>query len=638
VEITRDIWWNVPAWLGAALYLGSTITLGFACLVTLRHVTRWLRGRPVEAARPLVLHRAIGRVLAETLAHRRLFHDRAAGWAHLLIFYGFVVLFIGTVMVFVHDRLAPFLFGATYLGFSLVLDLAGVAFLLGIGCAFIRRFSFRLPRLERSREAYWTLVLLAAIGLSGFLVEASRIAVTRPAFEVWSPVGWSLAQAMIALDLSAAGLHQFLWGFHATLSCLFFAVVMITFLRHIVTSPIQIFLRELRPVGALAGTPRAGWAQPLLPEALSRAQLLDVSACVSCGRCTEVCPATAAGKPLDPRVVVQKTLGAMLAARPLEQVIEPAEAWACTTCAACVHACPFQIEVLDKLVDLRRLWVEAGAIDPSAARALEAISERGNPFGASPSERMAWAEGLEVRILNPGDETDLLYWVGCAGAFDPSGRRVARSVAQLLARAKVEFGILGLAESCTGDPARRIGEEGLFSEAAERVARTLSRVRFTRILTHCAHCFHVFRNEYPARGARHDVVHHSQLLAELVANGRLSAARDGSRIVTFHDPCYLGRHNDEYEAGRAALRGLSLIEMPRNRARSFCCGAGGGGNWVEVRQGQRIATLRKAEARATGASVLATACPFCTSMLEGETLGQDIVVRDLAEILLESQP
>jgi Fe-S oxidoreductase len=204
----------------------------------------------------------------------------------------------------------------------------------------------------------------------------------------------------------------------------------------------------------------------------------------------------------------------------------------------------------------------------------------------------------------------------------------------------VEFGVLGPAESCTGDPARRMGEEGLFREAAERVVETLGRVRFRRILSHCAHCFLVLRNEYPALGARYDAIHHSQLLADLVRSGRLSPARELAASATFHDPCYLGRHNGEYEAGRsvlASLPGLASVEMPRSRDRSFCCGAGGGGNWVEVRQGQRIASLRMAEARATGATVVATACPFCTIMLEGEIAGQGIAVRDVAELLLESQ-
>ncbi|MFQ5829784.1 MAG: (Fe-S)-binding protein [Candidatus Methylomirabilia bacterium] len=640
MEVTRQVWWNVPTWLAFALYLGSALTIGFSAWVALEHARRWLRGRAPTRGHPLLLGRSLLRLLVEVFGHRHLFQDRAGAWVHLLIFYGFATLFVGTGMVFVHDKLVPFLSGKTYLVFSLILDLSGLAFIFGIGWAFAQRFSLKLPRLERSPEAFWVLILLGAIGVSGFLLEAARIAATRPDFEVWSLVGWTLAQVMVALGLPAETFHRSLWGLHAALSCAFFGLVMITFLRHMVTGPAQLLLRELRPVGALTPAPADGRLGPLAPEALTWAQLLDASACVRCGRCTAVCPATAAGKALDPRLIVQKTLRAMLDARPLEQLVSPEEVWACTTCAACVHACPFQIEVLDKLVDLRRLWVERGAIDPSGARMLEAILERGNTWGAPPSQRMDWAEGLQVRVLRPGDEVEFVYWVGCAGAFDPSGRRVARSVVQLLQRAGAEFGVLGLAESCTGDPARRMGEEGLFREAAGHAIETLSRVRFRQLLTHCAHCFHVFRSEYPALGARYDTVHHSQLLAELVRTDRLSPVLAPGATVAFHDPCYLGRHNGEYDAARAVLAklpGVVPVEMPRTRDRSFCCGAGGGGNWIEIRQGQRIATVRMAEAHATGASVVATACPFCTIMLEGETAGQGMVVRDVAELLLESQ-
>jgi len=641
MEITREVWWNVPGWLALALYLGSALTVGFAVRVALGHVRRWLRGRPLTAARPLAPGRALRRVAVEVFAHRRIFEDPAAGWAHLLIFYGFLALFTGTLMVFVHDRLVPFLFGPTYLVFSLTLDLAGLAFLVGVGWALVRRFAGGPGRLPRSAEALWVLLLLGAIGASGFLLEGARIAATRPPFEVWSVVGWTIARGVIALDLPAAPLHRFLWGLHAALSCAFFALLMVTFLRHMATAPVQLLLRELRPIGALAPALPDGGARPLAPESLSRVQLLEASACVRCGRCSAVCPATAAGKALDPRGVIRKTLRAMLEARPLDTLVTPEEAWACTTCAACVRACPLEIEVLDKLVDLRRRWVERGAIDPAAARALEAILERGNPWGAPPGERMAWAEGLPVRVLAPGDEVEVLYWVGCAGAFDPSGERVTRSVARLLQRAGVEFGVLGPAESCTGDPARRMGEEGLFQEAAARVVAALGRVRFRRLLTHCAHCFHAFRNEYPALGARCETVHHTQLLAELVRAGRLQPGPALGATVTLHDPCYLARHNGESRAARMLLAGqpgLELVEMPRSRERTFCCGAGGGGNWIELRQGERIATLRMAEARATGASVVATACPFCTIMLEGETAGQGMVVRDVAELLLEGQP
>jgi Fe-S oxidoreductase len=583
---------------------------------------------------------AVRRVLSDVLSHRRLFEDRGAGWAHALLFYGFLGLFIGTCLVFVHDRIVAFLVGPTYLVFSFLLEWAGIAFLAGVGWSAWRRLSGCPPRLERTGIALGILALLGAIGLTGFLLEAARIAVTDPPFERWSFVGWTLSRALRASGLASPSLHRTLWSTHAALCWLFFGLIGATVLRHMVAAPVQLALRQLRVPGRLA--PALTEPAPLEPQRLTWAQLLDAATCVRCGRCTAVCPATAAGKPLDPRRVVQATLQAMREGRALETLVSPEEAWSCTTCAACVRACPFEIEVLDKLVDLRRTLVEAGAVDPAATRALEATAERGNPFGGVPADRTAWAAGLGVRVLQPGEAIDTLYWVGCAGAFDPHGRRIAQATVRLLSAAGVEFAVLGSAESCTGDPARRIGDEALFREAAGRVAATLGSVRFRRLVTHCAHCFNAFRNEIPSAtdGRPVPAVHHTQLLAELVGAGRLAPRSVSAEPVTLHDPCYLARHNGETTAPRAVLatpKG-SPIEMPRSGTGTFCCGAGGGGAWVEVRQGSRIAAVRMAEARETGARVVATACPFCALMLGGETQPGDIQIRDVAELLWDSQP
>jgi Fe-S oxidoreductase len=639
-EITRVVWWNVPEWLATLLYLGTAVGLGVSAVALARYGRAVLRGRPTGPAGDFRLGRAAGRMLGDVLSHRRLLEDRGAGWAHALLFYGFLGLFIGTCLVFLHDRVVAFLVGPTYLVFSFFLEWAGLAFLTGVGWAAWRRRAGAVPRLEQSGVALGILALLGAIGVTGFVLEAARIAATDPPFETWSFVGWTIARALRASGVAAVPLHRALWGIHAALCWLFFALIGVTVLRHMVAAPVQLALRQFRAPGRLA--PPAVEPAPLEPARLTWAQLLDAATCVRCGRCTAVCPATAASKPLDPRRVVQATLQGMREGRPLETLVSPDEAWSCTTCAACVRACPFEIEVLDKLVDLRRTLVELGAVDPSVTRALESTVERGNPFGGVPADRALWAADLGVRLLRPGEETDVLYWVGCAGAFDPHGRRIARATARLLQAAGAEFAILGSAETCTGDPARRIGDEGAFRDAADRVAATLGGVRFRRLVTHCAHCFNIFRNELgPATGAAAlQAVHHSQLLAEFVEAGRLAPRSATGEGVTLHDPCYLARHNGETRAPRAALAASSdgLIEMPRNGQQTFCCGAGGGGAWVEVRQGSRISALRMAEARQTGARVVATACPFCALMLAGETQPGDIAVRDVAELLWDSQP
>lgn len=640
--VTREIWWNVPAWLTGALYLGSAVTLGYSVALGWRHLRSWLRGR--DAGGRLDLKAALPDLWSEVFGHRKLFRDRRAAVAHLLVFYGFLALFVGTCLVFVHDKLVPFLFGPTYLIFSLVLDLAGLAYLAGLGLALHRRYVAREARLEPSLD--WGLVLatLAAVGITGFALEGARIAVTMPAFEVWSPVGYGLAAALRLLTADPAvweRAHRVLWGLHAATVFVFFALLVVTPLRHMFAGPANIFLRHARPLGALVPAPGMA-ARALKPADLTWRQLLDASACVRCGRCTAVCPATAAGKPLDPRRVVQAVLAAMQEDGPLHARIPPEEAWSCTTCAACVWECPFDIEVLDKLVALRREDVESGAVDRTVADPLEAIDERGNPWREPASARLEWARGLQARVLRSGEACEVLYWVGCAGAFDPQGQAVARSVVGLLRQAGVDYGLIGLAERCTGDPARRMGEEGLFARCAARNVQVLAQYRFERLLVHCPHCLQVFRHEYGPFGGAYAVVHHSQLLAGLVATGRLKARLEPGEPITFHDPCYLARYNGEVEAPRdvlKALPGARLVEMGRARDRTFCCGAGGGGNWVEVRGGTRIAAVRMAEAEGTGAATVATACPFCRIMLEGETAsrGSRVRVRDIAELLLEAQ-
>jgi Fe-S oxidoreductase len=503
----------------------------------------------------------------------------------------------------------------------------------------------------RLLQAWWVAALawlLLAIALSGFALEAARIAVELPAFERWSAVGYALALAIDAFGARAEtllGWHRALWGAHAALCVLFFALLPWLFFGHMLYGAASWSLRGRRPIAQL----RAPASPEIAPgaataSALDWNDLLHADACTTCGRCNAACPASAAGKPLQPREIV---LGVREASRAraldtgdLPGRFEPAALWSCTTCGACNEACPVGIDVYGKIVELRRALVEDGRVPDAAAALFESTASAFNPFGKPSHERLAWAQGLAPAVAEPGEAIDLLYWIGCAGSFDPDAQAVSRAMIAILERLGIRYRILGCRERCTGDPARRAGEEGLFRQCARENIELLASHAVKTVLTHCPHCFNTFGNEYPALGARFSVVHHSQFLAQLVAEGRL-AGMQGLGAVTFHDPCYLGRGNGETAAPRAVIDAMTDMrrEMPRHGKESFCCGAGGGSLWLDVGGRDRVENIRAREAAATGARTVVTACPFCKPMLAAGSqalpAGQALVVRDLAELVAE---
>jgi Fe-S oxidoreductase len=366
-----------------------------------------------------------------------------------------------------------------------------------------------------------------------------------------------------------------------------------------------------------------------------------------------VCPATAAGKVLDPRAIVLGLSGLVdrqtaavngLAPSAFETISDRA-LWDCTTCGACVYECPVNIEVYDKVIDLRRQLVDMGRVSPAARTALEGLRERQNPWDYSPAQRSAWSEGLKLPVPAVGQSPEWVYWIGCAGSFEASAQSISRSMVNILQQANVSFVTLGCEERCTGDPARRLGDEGLFHNFKQKNIETLRAHGARKIVTHCPHCLNTLKNEYSEKGKpEFTVVHHSQLLNTLVQEGKieLDPARS-EQTITFHDPCYLGRHNGEYDAPRAVVAsvpGTTLVEMERSRDKSFCCGGGGGQMWLESAGRERVEGMRLAEAEGTGARTIATACPFCKIMLESAsaTAGkQELVqIRDIAELVNEA--
>jgi Fe-S oxidoreductase len=576
---------------------------------------------------------------------------------HSLIFWGFVVLFIGTTMVFLeHQTPLHFYYGTFYLVASAALDLGGLAYLAGLGMAVYRRYFHRKPRLKSSGWVDLLLVLLIAIGISGFLVEGARIAVTLPSFEKVSFVGYGLA--LVARHALSPGslplLHRMSWLLHAALSISFFAAGTVFFFRHMVLSMTTVALRPSRPSAALRGYVPAPLTTPQgLVSDIAWKDLLDGDACTTCGRCTSVCPATAAGKALDPRQIVLGLSG--LVDRQMDasngtapsafQTITDRALWDCTTCGACVFECPVDIEVYDKIIDLRRQLVEMGRVSPATRTSLDGLRERQNPWDYSPAQRTVWSEGLKLPQPDTTPEAEWVYWIGCAGSFEASAQSISRSMVNILRQANVSFVTLGCEERCTGDPARRLGDEALFQHFKKKNVETLRARGVRKIVTHCPHCLNTLKNEYTENGEpEFTVVHHSQLLNTLVEEGKITLQPNGEATpVTFHDPCYLGRHNGEFEAPRSvvkALPGVTLHEMERSRENSFCCGGGGGQMWLESSGSRRIEGMRLEEAEKTGAHVVATGCPFCKIMLESAsaTAGKAnlVQIKDIAELVSEA--
>jgi Fe-S oxidoreductase len=542
--------------------------------------------------------------------------------------------------------------GSFYLFYETVLDLFGLFFVIGLGMAVYRRFIVRPHRVDPTAEFAYVLALLFVINLTGFIMEACRLAVVKPAWAPWSPVGWLLGQAMLGVGMGEGALratHLGVWVFHAIISLGFIAIVPFSYMAHLVTTPLNVFFSKLGPRGAIRAIENIEEAESLgisKLEEFSWKRRLDFDACLECGRCQAACPAYMAGSALSPKRIIVKLkrhLHGELPGPIHGSLIQADELWACTTCMACVQECPAFIDIVDTIIDLRRyLTLSEGALPSTAPQSLQNIQRAGNPWGLPAAERLAWAEGLDVPIMEAGKPVEYLYWVGCSASYDKRNQGIARAVVRILRKAGVSFAVMA-EERCHAEVGRRLGEEYLYQTVQAENVEAIKQYSFKKVITHCPHCFNTIKNEFPQFGGTYEVVHHSVVIDELIKAGRLKPAKALDATVAFHDSCYLGRYNGIMETPRdvaKAVPGLKLVEPPRNRERGLCCGGGGGHMWMEVPAEKRVNIIRMEELLETGANVVGTACPFCLAMVDlGRKVKEaegTVQVKDISELVADS--
>jgi Fe-S oxidoreductase len=558
-----------------------------------------------------------GRVVAEAeivLGQKKLLQRLVPGLMHAFIFWGFIVLFPTIILAAIDVAGGGEHTPGWYRDLA---DVFAVLVLVGVATALVIRTVVRPARFVGSHvgEGYFILGLIAAVVITLLL---------------WHHVG-------------GKGLA---WA-HLVVIGVFLAYLPHSKHLHIATAAVNVWMARTRKRGRL---------EPLRFDVtddelrfgvatifdLTRKEVVDAFSCTECGRCQDVCPAHATGKMLSPKLLIMGVRDQLFAqsAEPIVGNGVPEEMiWDCVTCGACVDVCPVSIEHVDHIVDLRRSRLMVDSSFPAEAEPmLRDVERASNPWGKPQTERAAWAAELGVRVLEPGDAApEYLYWVGCAASFDERAKKSAESTAKLLQKAGVDFAILGPREGCTGDPARRMGNEYVFQAAAEQNVSTLNEQGVTKIVASCPHCFNTLANEYGDFGGSYEVMHHTELLAELVDEGRLTPAGDAGSI-TYHDSCYLARHNDVRMEPRKLLNVIGQpVEMKRSGKNTFCCGAGGAHMWMEER-GSQINVERAREAAETGAETLAVACPFCTVMLDDGVRenGSEMRVADVATLLAES--
>jgi Fe-S oxidoreductase/nitrate reductase gamma subunit len=655
MEFTREIYWNVGTGVLVPMYVLAALAFAVAVHGFAKGVRTYRLGRPAHRLdRPLVRAAVL---LESVLLQARVLRRPWPGGAHALMFWGILVLFVGSLLVLLQaDFTEPvlgrrFLTGRFYLYFSLTLDVAGAAALVGLAGFAFRRYALRPPGLDTRPDAAFVHLLLLCVLLSGFVVEGLRMAVTEvggnPVLARYSPVGLLFSLPFAGLQPARLeGLHQWLWWLHLVFALAVIACLPYTRLRHVVTTAASNFFADLGPRGKLETLDFGDDAQTTYGAAtiadLRWKDLLDADACMLCTRCQDACPAHAVGKSLSPMKLVA-TLRASAFERPSDNLVEAVTAeavWACSNCHACEEACPASVEHVSKIVSLRRdmVLMQGRFPDDATQAAMEKTEVNANPLGRPYAARGDWAAGLGLAADT--SDADILYFAGCYASFDARSSKVARSFIDICRAAGVRVAVLGKREKCCGEPVRRMGNEYLYQALAMDNVAAIGDSGARKIVTTCPHCYCALSRDYRDLGLEQEVEHYTVFLDRLVAEGRLSI-EPASFQCTYHDSCTLGRVAGVYDAPRALIRaaGGEIVEMQRSREGGFCCGAGGGRILAEDTPGGRMNEERVRQARATGAGYLISNCPFCLTMLEDgvKTAGGEghLRPRDIAEVVAE---
>ncbi len=690
-DITREFYFNVGGvggFMRWGIYIFMFIAVGYLLFTLTRRIKVWKLGKgKINTDRPF---KRLIAVIKYVFFQKKILREGYAGIMHASIFFGFLGLFVVTMIIVVQEDLTAlffhyhFIHGSFYLIWSLAGDLFGLIVIIGLLLAIKRRYLTKPTRLDTKPTDTFALFIVVIIVITGFLNEAMRIAITGfPAFEVWSPVGWVVAKLFVSANVPVLEkVHYANWWFHMIAAFSFVGLIATEKLGHIVISTMNIFTMNLDNEN-----PETRYTLPLIKpeefeteeswgvlnmEELRRNDLLDSEACTRCGRCQDQCPAYLTEKPLSPKKMINDIRDNMNERAPLllkagspgsvestpltNGAVTRDEYWSCTNCAACMEACPVNIEHVPKMTDMRRYTVlmEAGQTG-ELQQAFVNMENQFNPYGFGFAARGDWLpEDLGVKMISDDREVDYCYFVGCAASFDKRNQKVAEAFLRIMKKAGLKVGILGPEEVCCGDAAMRAGNEYLFHMLVTQNLETFKNYGIKKIVTTCPHGYNVLKKEYKefagvgldsegkALEYNFEVFHHSDIIFDLIKNGKIKLNESLENRITYHDSCFLGRYNDKYDKPREIIKsipGTQMVEMSRNQERSFCCGAGGARMFIEEHLGTRINQFRTKDAQSSGAEKICTACPFCMTMLTDGATELDISnleTFDLAELVYNS--